>query len=177
MKAFAAMSRFVSLCSQRCGPGRLTRSLHWLEKECEGESVCGMTEVRLSLDIAWAACIGCGCGDELDALAALSSLSVYDGKNEDQRKVKEMKGRALACTASFLRWGEKMGFLISLNNLNELLISVDTHPSPTECSLGFTAEQSIKLLMRAAETEDSFAVITLGSCCLTGHILSQSISV
>ena len=86
---FAAMSRAVSLCSQRCTCGRLTRSLHWLEKECENVNVCGMMEIRLALNIAWVGRVGCGCGDELDALAALSSLSVCDDKSGDQKKKRE----------------------------------------------------------------------------------------
>ena len=97
------MSRFVSLCSQRRACNRLTRSLHWLENDCEHESVCGVMETRLALDIARAGCIGCGCGDEVDALAALSHWSVYDDKSGDQGKSEAMKGRALACAAFFLQ--------------------------------------------------------------------------
>ena len=77
------MSHVVSLCSQQRASGRLARSLHWLEKECEDENVCGVMEVRLALDIAWLECIGCGHDDQLDALTALSSLSEYNNKSGD----------------------------------------------------------------------------------------------
>ena len=80
---FCSNVTVVSLCSQRCASGRLTRSLQWLVKECEDESVCGVAEMRLALDIAWAGCIGCGCGDELDALAALSHWNEYDDKSQE----------------------------------------------------------------------------------------------
>ena len=110
---FETMSHVVSLCSQRCTCGRLTRNLTWLENECEERNACGVMEMRLALDIAWAGCIGCGCGDELDAFAALNSLSECDDKSEDHRKCETMKGRALACAASFLQREKKNNFFES----------------------------------------------------------------
>ena len=71
-------------------------------KECEDESVCGVTEMRHALDIARAGCIGCGCCDEIDALTPLSHWSERDDKSGDQGKSEKMKGQALACTAFFL---------------------------------------------------------------------------
>ena len=104
------MSRFVSLCSQRCTSGKIIRTLRWLEKECENRGACGVMETRLALDIARAGCIGCGRGDEIDALAVLSHWSERDDKSGDQGKNEKMKGRALACTAFLLRWGKTMDF-------------------------------------------------------------------
>ena len=161
---FAAMSRFVSLSSQRCASGRLARSLRWLENECENESVCGMTEVRLSLDIAWAECIGCGCGDELAALAALSSLSEFNDTSEDQGKVKEIKGRALGCTAFFLLWGEKMALFEFLLKKNTDIKRGEYHFSSLEERLDISKNQSTKLLTQAAKIGNSFGLWNPSSC-------------
>ena len=97
------MSRFISLCSQRCASGGLTQCLRWLEKECTSGNICGTVEMRLALDIARVERIGCGCDDKLDALTALRSFSDCDDKIDVQEKCEEMKGRALACAASFLQ--------------------------------------------------------------------------
>ena len=170
---FAAMSRFISLCSQRCTSSRLNRSLRWLESECKDGIVCGMMEVRLALGIARTWCIGCGCGDELDALVALSSLCKYDEKSGDQEKVKEMKGRALACTASFLRWGKEMTLLNPLNIFTVVMMAIFTCPSQIECSLGFTATQIMRMLLQAVEIGDSPASLVLGVCFFGGLCVSQ----
>ena len=157
------MSRDLSLCSQRCASGRLIRSLHWLEKECEHESVCGVMEVRLALDIAWAGCIGRGCGDELDALAALSHWSEYDDKSGDQGKSEKMKGRALACTAFFLQWGKTMPFDDSMDGQK-----ADQTDSVLQERLGFQATKLIKLLVKGVTMGDPFAVLHLGVCYYNG---------
>ena len=62
------MSHVVSLCSQRCTCGRLIQSLHWLENECEERNVCGVMEMRLALDIAWAGAL------DVDVLMNLMQL-------------------------------------------------------------------------------------------------------
>ena len=164
----------MSLCSQRCTCGRLTRSLHWLEKECEDGIVCGVKEVRLALGISWVGCIGCGCGDDLDALTALSSLCECDDKGNDKEKSDKIKGRALACTACCLRWGKEMTPFDSLLNSQDETLTVNTRLFPIDCLLGFTVAQSMKLLTQAVEIGDSFALERVNSCCFAGHVLPRN---
>ena len=162
------MSRFVSLCSQRCTCGRLPWCLHWLENECEHENVCGVMELRLALDIARIGCIGYGCGDQLDALAALRHLSECDDKSGDQGKSEKVKGRALACTAFFLRWGQRMTF-DDLMDVQKADQSESVHQERPE----FQATKFIKLLTMAAMIGDPFSMLHLGVCYENGDCVSQ----
>ena len=167
------MSRALSLCSQRCASGRLTRCLHWLEKECEHGSVCGVMEVRLALDIIRALCIGCGCGDQLDALTTLSSLSIYDDKSEDHGKYEKMKGRALACTAFFLRREKELAFLNHPQRMKDELNRGNITYSSLQERLDITSTQSTLMLTQAAEIGDPFALFNLAVCYGNGDGVSK----
>ena len=156
------MSHFVSLSSQRCASGRLARCLEWLEKECENENVCGMMEMRLALDIAHAERIGCGFSDELDALNALSSLSVNEDKSRVREKCEEMKGRALGCTASFLQREKESTFLNNLLRIKDEIKRDEMHDPSLQQRPDITSTQYLQPLHQAAEIGDPFALFNLG---------------
>ena len=157
------MSRFISLCSQRYTSGRLTRGLRWLENGCEDESVCGVMEVRLALDIAWAGCIGCGCGHQREALAALSNLSPWDNKSEDQGKCERMKGRALACAAFLMRWGNGTTPLNTLLIINIEIQIGEIRCSSPEARSGITPIQRVELQTQAARIGNPLGSFSLCS--------------
>ena len=124
--------------------------------------------MKLALDIAKVGCIGCGCGDELDALAALRHLSECDDKSGDQEKSEKVKGRALACTAFFLRWGQRMTF-DDLMDVQKADQSESVHQERPE----FQATKFIKLLTMAAMVGDPFSMLHLGVCYEDGDCVSQ----
>ena len=163
------MSRTMSLCSQRSACGRLIRILRWLVKMCVRRGVCGVMEMKLALDIAWIGCIGCKCGDELDAFTVLSSLSDYEDQSGDQEKSEKMKGRALACIACFLLWGRRMtydGFFMDMKKGDLSALSFRERQ-------GFQATKLIELLIKAARKGDPFAVFNLGVCYDYGECVLQ----
>ena len=167
------MSRFVSLSSQKCASGRLARCLQWLEKECEDGCACGMMEVRLALVIARVERIGCGCDEKLDALTALNSLSECDDKIEDQEKAEEMKGRVLACAASFLQQEKESSLLNFLLRNKDELNGCEIHDPSLQEILDIIQTQSMPLLTQAAEIEDPFALFDLGLCYEKGDGVPQ----
>ena len=125
-------------------------------------------EMRLSLDIAWVWCIGCGRGDELDALATLSSLIEYNDKSGDRVKSEKMKGRALACTAFFLQWNKGKVFYDFLDSQNG-----DQTDSVLQERLSFQTTKLVERLMKAATIGDPFAVSHLAICHYNGDCVPQ----
>ena len=124
--------------------------------------------MRLSLDIAWVWCIGCGRGDELDALATLSSLIEYNDKSGDRVKSEKMKGRALACTAFFLQWNKGKVFYDFLDSQNG-----DQTDSVLQERLSFQTTKLVERLMKAATIGDPFAVSHLAICHYNGDCVPQ----
>ena len=165
------MSRLLSLCSQRCSCGKLTRCVECVGMEYNDCGAEGMMEVRVVLLISRAASISCSFCDPLDSLTRLTECDEQDGCDEN---VKKMKARALGYASCLIRWGKHMSHPDLLKLLETQANTHDPQCSAIEQRLGSTPTQTIELLKQAADLGDSFALESLGACSFHGHVLPQN---
>ena len=142
--------------------------VEWLGSECNDCDAEGMMEVQLALGIA------CSC-PSLDSLASLASLSECNRQDEYDKVANKMKGRALALTSCFIRWGKYITFPDLFNMLKNQGNTSNSQCSEIEQRLGFTPAQTIRLLKQASDLGDSFAVAISSVCSFYGHFVPQSI--
>lgn len=91
------MSRFLSLCTQRSGCGRLAKSVQWLTDKCKDDKWYGKEEVLLGKAIGKAGCVGWSAAERKKAVEELACLSACDEHETEQSK--RVKGRVLICMA------------------------------------------------------------------------------
>ena len=91
------MSRFLSLCTQRSGCGRLAKSVQWLTDKCKDDKWYGKEEVLLGKAIGKAGCVGWSAAERKKAVEELTCLSACDEHETEQSK--RVKGRVLICMA------------------------------------------------------------------------------
>ena len=156
------MSRFLSLCSQRCACGRLVRDVVWLDGYYQEHKADGREEVGLGKAVGKAGSVGCCIGDKNQTLHELARFTQCgEGETEESMKV---KGRALLCGALFAQENkEVMADLIECfqNDIQHGITTLHkTHPMQH-----FEMSPIAALFQRSSDMNDVYGMVFLG-CCL-----------
>ena len=168
----AVMSRFLSLCSQHRASGVLARVVQLFDSECEKEKAPGGDEVQLGKVIGKAERVGCACSDQLDALAALSSVANLSTNDLD------IQIQAFGCAALLLE-----RIMRAQSVLFHPLRGTPKNGAPQRCTSSHSGRGEvmcnidmrnvIELLQHASDIGSGDASLKLGVCFDEGDCVAQ----
>ena len=155
------MSRSLSLCSQRCACGTLTKSIHWLDGVWVDDRVCENDEVRLAKTLSKAASVGCSIGDKKQTLHELACLA--ECCQDETEESKRTKGRVFACAAHFAQQNQEVIPLLIKCFRNDARLGRQTLRE-TETTQHFYVSPVAALFQQSSDMSDPYGTVFLGLC-------------